>query len=274
MRQKVVSRAGIVALAALAAGLIASPLGCDSSPLTGPSLSIPSDSQLSANAIKEDLHAKGHGNGAPSGPHWGFNIIGHPNNNFEGDEGNGHAIMVPLHTVPGPDQVTCEEDGDQTVFTDDTEPTWETSEPTGAKIHFIPGDDFDIIDRNALDQDGAKIMVPTATLDPNYGPEITFDIYIRVLGQPHTCMTIDAYAYDEDQNVWFWAGGVVMRRQGGQSKFVKVNELFDVFFCQVADCDNTTQHLSVFNDVFEDYFWNILNDGVRNVQVRLYPRQP
>ena len=66
----------------------------------------------------------------------------------------------------------------------------------------------------------------------------------------------------------------VEKLAGADSKFVKVNELFDVFFCQVADCDNTTQHLSVFNDVFEDYFWNILNDGVRNVQVRLYPRQP
>lgn len=39
-----------------------------------------------------------------------------------------------------------------------------------------------------------------------------------------------------------------------------------------ACIDGTDEELSVFNNVFEDYFWNILNDGTRLVQVRLYPR--
>src|SRR5262249_29600264 len=153
---------------------------------------------------------------------WGFEIIGHPNNNFSGDNSNGHAIMVPLRTVPGPDQVICDAPGNQTVFTDDIAPTFQTSEPTGAKIFFVAGDTFAILDRDALDSNGATIMVPTQTLDPSFGPEITFDIYIRVLGRPNTCMTIDAFAFDAQQNAFFWAGSVALRRKAGQSTFVKV----------------------------------------------------
>ena len=268
------NKLGLAALAILAGGMLASPWGCESTPQIGESLSIPSDVQLEATAQEEDPRALGSpGHGGASGQHWGFNIIGHPNNNFSGDNSNGHAIMVPLKTVPGPDEVICNAPGDQTIFTDDQVPTFQTSEPTGAKIYFIAGDHFEIMDRDALDSNGAKIMVPTTTMDPSFGPEITFDIYIRVLGQPNTCMTIDAFAFDQQQNAYFWAGSVALRRQWGQSKFVKVNGLFDVNFCDIADCGNTSQHLSVFNDVFDSYFWNILNNGVRNVQVRLYPRQ-
>ena len=69
-----------------------------------------------------------------------------------------------------------------------------------------------------------------------------------------------------------------VNRKAGQSTFVKVNYLFDVNFCQVdtttGECvAGTSQELSVFNNVFESYFWNILNNGTRLVQVRLYPRQ-
>jgi hypothetical protein len=55
--------------------------------------------------------------------------------------------------------------------------------------------------------------------------------------------------------------------------------LFTVSFCQVDTTTTppqclagTTQDLSVFNNVFDSYFWDILNDGTRIVQVRLYPR--
>ena len=88
-------------------------------------------------------------------------------------------------------------------------------------------------------------------------------------------MNINAYAYDADQALFFWAGSAYISRKTGKSFFIKANELFDVWFCQV---DTTTQEciegteieLGVFNDVFEEYFWQVLNDGTRNVQVRIY----
>src|SRR5207249_6590918 len=103
-------------------------------------------------------------------------------------------------------------------------------------------------------------------------------------GKPFQCMDIDAFAFDLEQNLWFWAGQAEVKRVPGKSSYVRVNELFTVFICQqdVLDVDGdgitaecipgTEQELSVFNNVFDSYFWNILNDGTRLVQVRLYPR--
>src|SRR5262249_46310189 len=166
MRSETSKRIGFAVIVVLAAGGMVVPWGCGTS---SPSLSISTDlsTDVSTTAVREDLRSRGSpGNGGASGPHWGFNIIGHPNNNFGGDSSNGHAIMIPLHTVPGPSEVICNAPGDQTVFVDDQGPTTLTSEPTGAKIFFVAGDHFEIIDRDALDNNGATIMVPTTTLDP------------------------------------------------------------------------------------------------------------
>ncbi len=224
---------------------------------------------------------KGKGNNGLSGPHWGFNIIGHPKNvdAINGDHSNGRAIMVPLKNAKGPNEIVCEDDG--YILKEDEKATWTDQEPAGAKIHFLPGDDFRVIDRDATDKNGATIQIPTVMQD---GEQVSaVNVYLRVLGKPMTCMDIDAYALDLDQGLWFWSGSVDLNRKKGKSAWVNVDELFDVFFCEVdlldADLDGNTNEcltdeaeVSVFNNVFEDYFWNILNNGTRLVQVRLYPR--
>jgi len=215
-------------------------------------------------------------NGKLKGPHWQFNIIGHPNNNFSGDNSNGRTIMVPLKTDNGPTELVCDADGVRIV--DDLVPTYKTSVMGGVRLYFEVSNaisTFEIADRDALDGT-AKILVPESMLDPAT-KDINFDIYIRALGKPNTCMNINAYAFDLDQNLYFWAGSAYISRKTGKSVFVKANELFDVNFCQVDTTTNlciagTSIELSVFNDVFEEYFWQILNDGSRNVQVRIYPR--
>lgn len=206
-----------------------------------------------------------------SGPHWGFNIIGHPNNHFSGDYSNGRTIMVPLKTEVGPSELACAADGVEII--NDTLPTFTDSVAAGARIYFEVCNtctNFEIADRDALDG-RAKILVPASAL--NEDGSINFDIYLRVLGKPNTCMEIGAYAYDEDQLLYFWAGSAYISRKTGKSIFVKANDLFTVWFCEVVEgvCDQgTVQELSVFNNIFEEYFWNILNDGTRLVQVRVY----
>ena len=232
------------------------------------------------------------GTGLPiTGKHYNINIIGHPKNVecISGDDSNGRAIMVPLRNVGGTSNLVCQagpNPDQQTVFVDDEYPTWVTQEPAGAKIYFVPGDHFEIMDRDACDSNGAKIMVPTIDqtdpLDPTKTqPVIAVDVFIRVLGKPNTCMNITGYAYDATQQLWFWSGTVYLNRSTGKSTFVKATDLFDVWWCDVVvnpttgalECAAGTEaELSVFNDVFETYFWNIINDGTRLVQVRLYPR--
>jgi hypothetical protein len=226
--------------------------------------------RLAAMALIGTMAVSAQGNGAQSGPHWGFNIIGHPKG-ISGDASNGHSIMVPLRNATGPNEIVCEQE--QVKFTDDIEPTFQTQVPTGARIYFLPGPTFEIKDRDATDSNGATIQVPVG---PD-GETISFDMYIRVLGKPNTCMDIDAFALDADQGLYFFAGRVDLNRKSGKSVFVKVNELFEVNFCEVdpqsGTCvPGTEELLSVFNDVFESYFWSILNNGTRLVQVRMYPR--
>jgi hypothetical protein len=202
-----------------------------------------------------------------NGPHYQFNIIGSPKG-ISGDTSGGRAIMIPLKNGTGPNQIVCE--ADSYVLTDDEVATFTDQVPTGVKLYFQPSTTFEIVDRDATDG-SATIKVPVA------GDQITFDIYLRVLGKPNTCMDIDAYAYDSLQNLYFWAGSVDVNRKTGRSMYVKVNYLFDVNFCEIdtdtGECTaGTSEELSVFNNVFSSYFWNILNDGTRLVQVRLYPR--
>ena len=66
-----------------------------------------------------------------------------------------------------------------------------------------------------------------------------------------------------------------LKRKAGQSTFVEVNDLFNVWWCEEDEnggCKAGTEvELSVFDVSFADYFWDVQNNGVRNVQVRLYP---
>jgi len=238
-----------------------------------------------------------------SGKHFQFNIIGHPKNvdvlPDGADNSNGRAIMVPLKNSnkAAPLTLECDDDPDGPPITvvDDTMATpYELDVDKRAKIYFTPGDHYGIVDRDATDKDGAEIVVDTNEeanpLCEDYAagecpyPETqqvrAFDIYLRVLGKPYTCMNINGFAYDRNQDLYFWSGRVELNRKTGKSTFVPVNELFDVYWSGTLCYDDngeevcdtfTDEVLSVFNDVFESYFWDILNNGTRLVQVRLYP---
>jgi hypothetical protein len=227
------------------------------------------------------------GNGALSGKHWQFNLIGHPKG-ISGDDSNGRAIMVPLGerkvnknssfdcTLDGNDQFYYEEDvAGQNVAGIDSYIL------KGVKLVFEPTDslDFEILDRDATDGE-ARIRVPRTT-----GQDVVdgVDVFIRILGKPYACMQIDGVAYDADQattGVWYYSGHVTLNRKPGKSTFENINELFDVNYCdewtQNTDlswsCTGNWSEISVFDGVFDQYFWDIQNYGTRIVQVRLYPR--
>ena len=226
------------------------------------------------------------GNGMPSGAHFQFNLIGHPGNEdvLKNDESNGRAIMVPLSNTKSTKAIEC---NGEIVVTDDTEATWSSNIPKHARISFIGGDHYEIIDRDATDKDGAEVMLKTTT---NTAGDVVrdFDVYVRVLGKPNQCMNIGAYAYDDTAldgttGLWFWAGSVDLGRKAGKPVSKSLNDLFEVHYCQVEtvattvgtkeECvKGTEEEISVFDNVFEDYVWDIINDGTRNVQVRFYPR--
>ncbi len=233
------------------------------------------------------------GNGMPSGAHFQFNLIGHPGNEdvLKNDNSNGRAIMVPLSNTKKAGDISCMVNGEYTDFQldDDEEATWSSDVPKGAKIHFVGSPDgYAILDRDATDKDGATIQLKTETyIDEETQEEVTvrdFDVYVRVLGKPNKCMQIGGYAYDDTaldntSGLWFWSGTVTLGRKAGKPVAKSINELFEVHYCEVETVDGveqcvekTEEEISVFDNVFEDYVWNIINDGTRNVQVRFYPK--
>jgi hypothetical protein len=242
----------------------------------------------------------GKGNNGLYGPHWQFNIIGHPNS-ISGDSSGGRAVMVPLDSVKNKNagwELECPEDTDA-QFVNDTVPTYSLEPAGGARIYFEASDRFEIVDRDATDNDGAYILIPSTTgPNPLYDAEacaacselngqeqarcediycsetediIAVNVWVRVLGKPNTCMNINGFAYDDYQGLYFWSGRIELARKAGKATWVNVDDIFRVWWCDTGDCGNTTAELSVFNDVFESYFWDVLNDGTRLVQVRLYP---
>lgn len=223
----------------------------------------------------------GKGNGIPlNGKHYAVNLIGTTKGALpEGAQGSGGAsIFIPLQTATGPSQATCTDaSGNQTWFTDDTVPTFTDVQPSGgARIYFTPTTtgDFAILDRDATDG-GAEIQVPVSA-DGNR--TILMDLYVRVLGKPGGCAEISGYAHDLEQNLWFWSGTIAMDRKTGKSTFIKATDIFDVQYCTVDPVTDTcvagtTVEYSVFNNVFDEYFWQIYNDGTRLIQMRFYPRE-
>src|SRR5215510_15852466 len=92
-----------------------------------------------------------------SGPHYNLNIIGVPKGKTaDMTNTDGHTIFVPL---------------DGTV-----------------KINYLAGDQFQVLDRNGTDADGATIMVPS---DPG-GTSVCYNVYSTALGKPGGTAIVNA----------------------------------------------------------------------------------
>jgi hypothetical protein len=219
----------------------------------------------------------GKGNGTPSGVEkiFQFNIIGKKNNDISGDTSNGRAIMIPLKTVGTPSSLDCI-DAQSTggvKIVDDVWPNYSSELPANnARLNFEVCEectDFAITDRDAIDDGNATIQVPASLLAES-DKGILFDVYIRVMGKPLQCMEINGYAYDGN---YYYNSGTVYLSKKAKTTFVKINDLFDVYYCGTdpTTCITPTE-ISVFADVFQSYFWEMYNDGTKVVQVRIYAR--
>jgi hypothetical protein len=246
------------------------------------------------------------GNGSPSGHHYTVNLIGVKNpKNFDvgAESSGGSSVFIPLRTEDQPshyDGYTCtDNNGNQTDFVDDTYPTWTTTDPNpSTKISFEPttDGDFEILDRDATDGE-AIIQIPVGPDDPENGPTdkvVAVDLFVRVLGGPGGCAELEGWAYDSDdtepndnngqENTWWWSGTIYLDRKAKRSTFVKATDIFNVWWCDIdyddVDSDNNTdeciagseEELSVFNDVFEDYYWKVYNHDTKLIQLGFYPK--
>jgi len=201
------------------------------------------------------------GNGAPNGAHYNLNIIGVPKGKTADMTGNnGHRIFVPL----GKDGVTA-----------------------GTKIYLIESeepDEFAVLDANGTDG-RAEFMLPLpaecyATVDPVTGDittpascTVSYTVWARALGKPGGQAWMKTCVEDIDL-----PGGYLcsvgeyileLERKNGRSQFDNVTEEL-LFVSANFDLDPAIEHVQIFDPMFDAYYWQYDNQGLKLLQLRFY----
>jgi len=183
-----------------------------------------------------------------SGPHYNLNIIGVPKDkNPDMINTNGQTIFVPL-------------DGT-------------------AKINYVAGDQFQVLDRNGTDANGATVMVPS---DPG-GTSVCYNVYATALGKPNGNALVQAFCIIdkllgscEDA---LQLSSFSVTRDKGNPKPVNISGIFLATGCvdlnSSGTCDKGDvqfKNVWIFNiPQLVSYFWNYTNTDLKLMQVRFYP---
>jgi hypothetical protein len=177
------------------------------------------------------------GNGAPSGAHYGLNIIGVPKGkSADMNNNDGHRIFVPLSGT--------------------------------AKILLSQGDTFNVLDANGTDGDGAKFQLPNP--DPDNDGITTYSVFARALGKPGGAASIVTCAIDTvtGEEVCSTSNYVAVRDKG-KSSFTNVSKQLLYIYADL-DGDGTDERYPLFDDRLEGYFWEYDNNGLKLLQLRFY----
>lgn len=187
-----------------------------------------------------------------SGPHYNLTIIGVDNpKKTPMDDSNRHTLFVPL---------------------------------TGtAKIYYVAGDTFQVLDGNCTDQDGCTIEVPS-----EIGGDLCYDVYAVGLGKPGGVAIVTAECIFDVNLVGggtctdaLLQGSFEVDRTNGGSNKPKRQNISDVFratgcldlnnngVCDSGDISFTNAWIFNLENLFS-YWWDYDNTGLRNMQVRFY----
>ena len=201
-----------------------------------------------------------------SGAHWNLNIIGVPKDKTVPSmtDSNRHVIFVPLQS--GSDV------------------------SRQVKIYYVRGNDFQVLDGNATDDNEATIQVPyqfCADLTTGCDELLSFNVYAVGLGKPKGGAIVTAectYSLDavggsgttcEDT---LQMGSFSVGRIKGQPKPVNITDVFRATGCLEINADGTCNtgdlqfsNIWIFNiPQLLDYFWDYDNNGLKLMQVRFY----
>jgi len=177
------------------------------------------------------------GNGAPSGAHYNLNLIGVPKGktaDMTGD--NGHRIFVKLSG--------------------------------STRINLQEGADFQVLDANGTDGNGAAFQLPNP--DPDNDGVTAYSVYARALGKPGGSSVTTTCLTDELGETYCSTENVVLVRGTGKSSFLNVSkELLTVCLDTDLDgvCDTRT---GLFGTATANYFWSYDNNGLKLAQLRFY----
>ena len=173
------------------------------------------------------------GNGTPSGAHYNLNLIGVGDKDAEMKGNKGHRIFVKL---------------------------WGNT-----KIYLTEGE-FEVLDANGTDRDGAAFQLPAADADCDGSSD--YSVFVRALGQPGGGATMTTCLYDADGE-YCSSESVTLNSHGNNNKFTNVSkQLLTVVYD--IDEDGDLDRTPLFGDDAYGYLWDYENRGLRLAQLRFY----
>lgn len=241
-------------------------------------------------------------NGFPQGAaDYRLNIIGVPRDKTaDMDNNNGRRIFVQLNstnTVENPggknndltkgggnDQnhiYLCNSTNGENDVADTRCDTWrQTNE-----------DQFGVIDANATDGDGAIFGIPDpcADADPLTPCTPSYRVFARAHGPGGsatitTCADESGLGFDGVDDVWCGSNGITLEAKGNARKAIEVTDnLLHMTITvdgttdpELAACLGTSTtgaesiNVFLFDNCFENYFWNYDNNGLKLLELRFY----
>ena len=147
------------------------------------------------------------------------------------------------------------------------------------KIYYVAGDEFQVLDRNGTDADGATVEVPS---DPG-GNSVCYNVYATALGKPYGNAIVNADCIIDGllsscQDALAMSSFEV-NRSTGKPKRENISDIFRASGCidlnSTLACDKGDlqfKNLWIFNvPELVSYFWDYTNTDLRLMQVRFYP---
>lgn len=193
----------------------------------------------------------GNGNGAPIGAHYNLNIIGVSKDKTASmDTGNGHVIFVKL---------------------------WGNSKINLCDADACASGDFQVLDANGTDNDGATFALPSP--DPDGDGTTDYSVFARALGQPNnsanmtTCATgagADGILGTADDEIVCSEIILTLDSTTRPNKFQNVSKYLLYVYADV-DGDGILERVPLFGDSLQDFYWDYDNHGLKLAQLRFYP---
>jgi hypothetical protein len=242
------------------------------------------------------------GNGFPQGSHdYQLLLVGVPKDKTATmDNNNGRRIFVQLQsdnevTNPGGKNNDLTKGGgdDQNhiYLCNSTNGENDVTDPRCDEWRATHTSDFGVIDANATDGDGAIFALPDPCEDADPQTDCTpsYRVFARALGPGGsatitTCADETGAGFDGTDDVWCGSNGITLEAKGNARKAIEVTDnllhmtitVDGTLDPELATCLGTslegeeTIDVFLFDNCFENYFWNYDNNGLKLLQLRFY----
>ncbi len=268
-----------------------------------------SDTATTPNPTAPDDVQMALGNGYPSGGHdYQLTIIGVPQDKSATmDNNNGARIFVQLYstnTVTDPGGKNNDglkkgggDDQNHIYLCNSTDGANDVNDARCDAWRASHAGEFGVIDANGTDGDGAIFGVPDPCADAlsTTACTPTYRVWARAITPQGsatitTCADETGTGFDGEDDVWCGSNGITLSKQ---SAFKAIDVTDNLLYMTIVVDDSTDPDLAacidsgpngtdggpdeydvyLFDNCFENYFWNYDNKGLKILQLRFYSQE-